>query len=176
MDFEAVIAGCRQHNRKAQKQLYEAFSRMLLGICMRYASSTAEAEDILQEVFLKIFTNINDYEGKGSFVNWMKKVTVNTAITHYHRNLRHTDTAPLDELRTEASDDISADSMLSADDLMNLLNRMPAGYRVVFNLFALEGLKHREIADQLGIDENTSKSQFLRARAWLKKEIEKLEP
>jgi RNA polymerase sigma factor (sigma-70 family) len=173
-DFQ-IIEGCAKHDRNAQKMLYDRYSRFLLGICMRYAEDKAEAEDILQDSFLKIFFNIKDFTGSGSFAGWLRKITVNTAITHYHKNLKHRYHIDIEEyISVETGTESFEESFFSAEDLYKVLNELPAGYRMVFNLYAVEGYKHREIADMLGIDTNTSKSQYSRARAVLREKLEEL--
>jgi len=171
-----IIEGCARHERRAQKELYDKYSRLLLGVCMRYASDRAEAEDILQDSFLKIFFNIRDFSGTGSFIGWLRKVAVNTAITNYHKNLKfryHIDIDDYVSVETGVTD-FNEDSFTS-DELYGVLNELPAGYRMVFNLYAVEGYKHKEIAEMLGIDTNTSKSQYSRARSAIREKLEKLD-
>ena len=168
-----IIRRCAKHDRRAQQLLYDRYSRILLGICMRYASDRAEAEDILQESFLKIFFSIRDYSGTGSFAGWLRKIVINTAITHYHKNLKHRYHIEIEEFVTvETGTSSFEEDLFSADELHMILNELPAGYRMVFNLYAVEGYKHKEIADLLGIDTNTSKSQYSRARAALREKLE----
>jgi len=175
MSDQQIIKGCANHERKAQQQLYDRYSRFLLGICLRYASDKAEAEDILQESFLKIFFNIEDFSGTGSFTGWLRKVAVNTAITHYHKNLKYRYHVEIEEY-VSAETGVSGfeEDFCTAEDLFKVLNELPAGYRMVFNLYAVEGYKHKEIAEKLGIDTNTSKSQYSRAKAVLRDKLEKL--
>jgi len=170
-----LIEGCARHNRKAQQGLYDRYSGFLLGICLRYASDRAEAEDILQESFLKIFFNIGEYSGTGSFKGWLRKVAVNTAITHYHKTLKfryHVDIE--DYVAVEKGGLRFDDGMFTSEELYRVLNELPPGYRMVFNLYAVEGYKHKEIAEILGIDTNTSKSQYSRAKAVLREKLENL--
>lgn len=175
MSEEQIIEGCARHERKAQKVLYEKYSRLLLGICMRYASSKAEAEDILQDSFLKIFFRVKDYSGTGSFVGWMRKVVVNTAITHYHVNLKYRFHVEIEEyVSVESGSGGFDEDFFTADELYKVLNELPRGYRMIFNLYAVEGYKHKEIAEMMGIDTNTSKSQYSRARAVIRDKLEKL--
>lgn len=174
-DFSTIIAGCIKNERKAQKQLYDAFSAAMLGVCARYASDIADAEDILQEGFLKIFDNIKSYSGTGNFAAWVKKIIVNTAITHYHKHKKHHFNDDLDEVKEKVPDDRSADEGIVEDDLYRVLQRLPEGYKIIFNLYAIEGYKHKEIAEKLNIEESTSKSQYLRAKKWMQKELGKLE-
>jgi RNA polymerase sigma factor (sigma-70 family) len=170
-----IIEGCAKHERKAQQLLYDKYSRFLLGICLRYAGDKAEAEDILQDSFLKIFFSIKDFSGTGSFAGWLRRVTVNTAITHYHKNLKHRYHIEIEEyVSVETGTSSFEDSLFTSEELYIVMNELPAGYRMVFNLYAVEGYKHKEIADMLGIDTNTSKSQYSRAKAVLREKLEKL--
>ena len=165
MEEKILIQKCQAKNRKAQKYLYDKYSQILLGICIRYSNTFSEAEDILQEGFIKIFININKYSGKGSFEGWLKRIIVNTSITYYHRNLKHKyhhDITDIQEIRIENYQYGQAE--FTQDELLDVIKQLPDGYRMVFNLYAIEGYKHKEIAEQLGIDINTSKSQYHRAR------------
>ena len=175
MSDQQIIKGCAKHERKAQQLLYDRYSRFLLGICLRYASDKAEAEDILQESFIKIFFNIEDFSGTGSFIGWLRKVAVNTAITHYHKNLKFRYHVEIEEY-VSAETGVSGfeEDFYTAEDLYKVLNELPAGYRMVFNLYAVEGYKHKEIAEKLNIDTNTSKSQYSRAKAVLRNKLDKL--
>jgi RNA polymerase sigma factor (sigma-70 family) len=171
-----IIEGCAKHDRKAQQVLYDKYSRFLLGVCLRYAIDKAEAEDILQESFLKIFFNIKDFSGTGSFIGWLRKVAVNTAITHYHKNLKFRYHIEIDEyVSVETGTSSFEEDFFTAEELYIVLNELPAGYRMVFNLYAVEGYKHKEIASMLGIDTNTSKSQYSRAKASIREKLNKLE-
>lgn len=175
MNEQNIIEGCRKHDRKAQQQLWKQYSGYLLGVCMRYATDRPEAEDMLQEAFLKIFFNLGDYSGTGSFKGWLRKVTVNTAITWYHRNLRHKHHSDIEEYVTvETGTEGFEEDFYTAEDLYKVLNELSPGYRMVFNLYTIEGYRHHEIAEMLGIDVNTSKSQYSRARAILRKKIGEL--
>jgi RNA polymerase sigma factor (sigma-70 family) len=170
-----IIKGCAKHNRKAQQMLYDKYSRFLLSVCMRYATDKSEAEDILQDSFLKIYLSIGDFSGTGSFAGWMRKVAVNTAITHYHKNLKHRYHIEIEEyVSVETGTSSFEEDLFTSDELFRVMNDLPAGYRMVFNLYAVEGYKHKEIAEILGIDTNTSKSQYSRAKAVLRDKLEKL--
>jgi RNA polymerase sigma-70 factor (ECF subfamily) len=170
-----IIQRCARHERQAQQLLYDKYSRLLLGICLRYAGDKAEAEDILQESFLKIFFSIKDFSGTGSFEGWLRKVAVNTSITHYHRNLKHRYHIEIEEyVSIETGSSSFEEDLFTSDELYKVLNELPAGYRMVFNLYAIEGYKHKEIAEILGIDTNTSKSQYSRAKAVLREKLRKL--
>ncbi|MCX6327649.1 MAG: RNA polymerase sigma factor [Bacteroidia bacterium] len=175
MSDQQIIEGCAKHDRKAQQLLYDKYSRFLLGVCMRYAQDKAEAEDILQDSFLKIFFNIKDFSGTGSFTGWLRKVAVNTAITHYHKNLKYRYHVEIEEyVSVETGVNSFEEDFFTSDELSKVLNELPTGYRMVFNLYAVEGYKHKEIAEILGIDTNTSKSQYSRAKAVIRDKLEKL--
>lgn len=175
MSEKQIIEGCARHERKAQKILYEKYSRLLMGVCMRYAGSRAEAEDILQDSFLKIFFRVKDFTGTGSFVGWLRKVVVNTAITHYHVNLKFRYHIEIEEYVSVESGTAGFDEdYFTSDELYQVLDELPKGYRMIFNLYAVEGYKHKEIAEMMGIDTNTSKSQYSRAKAVIRDKLEKL--
>jgi RNA polymerase sigma-70 factor (ECF subfamily) len=174
-NLENIISDCKKGKRKAQMQLYNQYASVLLSICLRYVSDKSEAEDILQEGFLKILKNIKEYSGIGHFEGWMKKIIVNTAITHFHREKKHYYHDEIDEIsENEVSISLSPDKEYDAIELFSLLKKMPEGYRIIFNLYAIEGYKHREIAEQLNIDESTSKTQYLRAKKWIIKEMQNM--
>lgn len=173
--LQDIVEGCRRKNKRSQHLLFKTYSPLLLGICMRYVNNKSEAEDILQEGFLKIFLNINNYSGTGSFENWMKKIIVNTAITYYHKNYKYRQNVDIDDINDEEAIVLDTpEGEYSANELRNLLSTMPQGYKVVFNLYAIEGYKHKEIAEMLKIDENTSKSQYARARKWIQNKLNTL--
>ena len=164
-----ILAGCIKGRQSAQRELFDKYSRLLLGVCNRYAQSIEEAEDILQEGFVKIFLNIKEFKG------WMRRIMINTAITHYHKMRKHRYHDDLDEVSESRFEERSwGESEFTKEELFNVIRTMPDGYRVVFNLYAVEGYKHREIAEILKIDENTSKSQYSRARRWLQERLMKL--
>jgi RNA polymerase sigma-70 factor (ECF subfamily) len=175
MSDQQIIEGCGRHDRRAQQELYNQYSRFLLGICLRYATDKAEAEDILQESLLKIFFNIKDFSGTGSFIGWLRKVAVNTAITHYHRNLKFRYHIEIEDyISMETGSTSFEEDFFTSEELFLVMNELPSGYRMVFNLYAIDGYKHKEIAEMLGIDTNTSKSQYSRAKAVLRNKLEKL--
>jgi RNA polymerase sigma factor (sigma-70 family) len=175
MSDQQIIEGCTRHDRKSQQVLYDKYSRLLFGICLRYAIDRAEAEDILQDSFLKIFFNIKDYTGTGSFIGWLRKIAVNTAITHYHKNLKYRYHIEIEEyVSVETGVNSFEEDYFNSEELFKVLNELPTGYRMVFNLYAVDGYKHKEIAEILGIDTNTSKSQYSRAKAVIRANLEKL--
>ena len=167
-----ILVGCIKGKQWAQRELYERFSGQLLAICHRYAKDLEEAEDILQEGFVKIFLNIKEFKGDGPLMAWMRRIMINTAITHYHKMRKHRfhdDLAEVSESRFE--DKSWKESDFTEEELFSVIRQMPDGYRQVFNLYALEGYKHREIAEIMKIDENTSKSQYSRGRRWLQERL-----
>ena len=145
-----------------------------MGICIRYATDIPEAEDILQESLIKIYINIGDFSGEGSFTGWMRKIVVNTAITYYHKNLKHNHYVEIEEVFTSEIGKDVTDNEFTSEELKMILDELPPGYKAVFNLYAIEGYKHKEIAKMLEIDVNTSKSQYSRARAFIQKKLKKL--
>lgn len=175
MQEEKLIEKCKKGNRKAQKYLYDKYSSVMFGICIRYSKNLNDAEDILQEGFIKIFGYINSYEGKGSFEGWMKRIMVNTAITFYHKNLKHKYHDDISELQETINTDSNwQDSDFTHDELLRIIQTLPDGYRNIFNLYAIEGYKHKEIAQMLEIDVSTSKSQYHRAKKIIRNKLEAL--
>ncbi len=171
---QQIIEGCLKNSRKAQKMLYDKYASKFLGMCMRYAKDRLEAEDILQEGFLKIFGRIGQFSGLGSFEGWMKRIIVNTAITNYRQNLKHYYKQHIDEVNETDIDAPFADSEYSLEELLKVIQALPPGYRMVFNMFAIEGFQHKEIAEMMGIDVTTSKSQYSRARKLLREKLAEL--
>lgn len=169
---EALLAACRRGEEAAQLRLYNQLAYGLMGVCLRYCPSRAEAEDALQNTFVKIFTRLDQYRGEGPFEAWARRIAVHTALhaVEQHR-LRHPTSTGAADLNGPAaslpSPDPSALDQLAAADLLQHLVALPAGYRTVLNLYAIEGYSHAEIAQLLGIAEGTSKSQLARARQLL---------
>jgi RNA polymerase sigma-70 factor (ECF subfamily) len=163
---EQLIKGCMRRERSAQKSLYERYSAKMFALCYRYVKDSMDAEDVLVTAFTKIFDRIDQYKGEGSFEVWMRRVVVNEALTFLRRNRTmylQTDLEVADREPGTFADH------LEAEDLIRLIQELPSGYRVVFNMYAIDGYSHKEIADHLGISENTSKSQLSRARTYLQK-------
>lgn len=168
-----LLEGCQKGDRKAQRELYERYSPTMYAVCRRYIKELAEADDILIKSFTRIFEKLDQFKGEGSFEGWMRRIVVNEALGHLRRTKMYVE---VDVEHAEREPDYqNAASHLEAEDLMALINELPPGYRTVFNLFAIEGYSHQEIADQLGISENTSKSQLSRARSLLQKQLVALE-
>lgn len=171
---EDLIARCKTADRKAQELLYKQFAAKMMAVCLRYATDKMEAEDMLQNGFIRVFQKINDYRGDGSFEGWVRRIMVHTSIEYYRKHHKMVQ-LDIEESGFEQPVNALAASSLEAKDLMSLINQLPAGYRMVFNLYAIEGYSHREIADMAGITEGASKSQLSRARTILKQKIEQLE-
>lgn len=174
-DDESLIAGCVNGKRSAQHDLYRKYSPVMMAVCMRYARSRDEAEDMLQEAFLKIFQNIRSYRGDGSFEGWMKRIMINHSLNYYRKHKRlpfFEDLEHIDEREIMQQNEPSVqDTPVSADTILALIRTLPPGYRLVFNMFVIDEYNHKEIADALKISENTSKTQLLKARRMLQKKL-----
>jgi len=172
---EQIIDGCANNDRKMQKELYDKYSPVLYAICLRYARNRDDAKDILQDGFVRIFLNINQFSRQHSFEGWMKRIMINTSITHYKQNSKYYYQQDISEVEqtTVLTEHFDSDEF-TREELMNVLQSISDGYRMVFNLYVLEGFKHREIADTLGIDVATSKSQFHRAKKIIQEKLKKL--
>jgi len=163
--MEQLIGRLKKGDRKAQKELYDKYSKIFYVICLRYAANTDEANDLLQEGFIKIFLKIKQYSGRGSFEGWMKKIIVNNAINNYHKTRKQRYKEDIDNLYNLESDDkYYEDTDFTYEELITLIQKLPKGYRTIFNLYAIEGYKHKEISEMLNISESTSKSQYHRAK------------
>ncbi|HBX51312.1 MAG: hypothetical protein A2275_14620 [Bacteroidetes bacterium RIFOXYA12_FULL_35_11] len=174
-DLEHIIEGCIRMDRKAQKMLYDKYAATFLGICVRYASHRAEAEDVLQDAFVKVFLNIRQYNRTGSFEGWMKRIIINTAISNYRANLKHYYHLDIDDIKKSEVDENTIETAeFSKEELLKVINSLPDGFRLIFNLYAIEGYKHKEIAEILDIDIGTSKSQYSRAKALIQKKLAEL--
>jgi len=168
------MAGCKAGDRKMQEMLYRQTAPKMLAVCMRYARDRMEAEDVLQQGYIKVFQKVDAYRGDGSFEGWIRKVMVNTAIESYRKNLRTLNVVPIEDAFEQPSSGFDF-SRLGMQDLMGIIQKLSDGYRMVFNMYIIEGYSHKEIAEALGISEGASKSQLSRARAILKEEIIKME-
>jgi RNA polymerase sigma factor (sigma-70 family) len=168
--IDTLVNKCKAGERKAQELLYKQFAAKMLGVCMRYATDRMEAEDMLQNGFIRVFQKMNDYRGEGSFEGWVRRIMVHSSIEYYrkhHKMMQVVDTNEGDE----PSVDPVAMANLDAKDLIALIQQLAPGYRMVFNLYAIEGFSHREIGEIIGISEGASKSQLSRARAILKEQV-----
>lgn len=168
-----MARGCKNREARMQKYVFEKFYGLMMGICLRYTSSREEARDVLQEGFVKIFEKVDQYDESYSFVGWMKRVVVNNAIDNYRRAAKMPMNDDESHLMNE-SVDADVFSGMGYEEIIKLIQRLPTGYRTVFNLYVIEGFTHKEIGDQLGIAEGTSKSQLNKAKLMLRKKIEEL--
>lgn len=171
MTENEIIQGCLRNEASAQEKLYSVYSRRMMAICLRYTKSRHEAEDMFHEAFIKVFKNMHTWQG-GAFEGWMRRIFVNTAINHYHQNRKYFDHVDSAMAETMLSTDDNVLSELSNKELLDLISQLPEGYKLVFNLYVIEGYNHIEIATMLGIAEGSSKSQLSKAKAYLKKLIE----
>ena len=173
MDYPTLVKDCLKGETTAQRQLYEHFADIMLGICYRYTKSMADAEDVLQEGFIKVYLNLHQFKSEGELGGWIRRIMVNTAINYLKKSSRYqTDLSFTDDSLHPVSND-DPEVVLSAKELAELIRQLPPGYQAIFNLHAVEGYSHVEIGKLLGINEGTSRSQYARARAllinWLKK-------
>jgi len=172
MQEDQLIKKVLDGDGRAQKAFYQKFAPKMYGVALRFARDRDEANDILQEGFVKVFTYLSSYKGSGSLEGWIRRTVVNTAINYYKKNAKHQSYSDLDTVMIfEKSQDVSALDQMSASELLEHINKLPDGYRTVFNLNIIDGYTHKEIGEMLDISENTSKSQLSRARAYLQKRI-----
>lgn len=169
---EKLVKGCLKGDALYQKTMFDKFSPRMLGIAQRYTKNSDEAHDILQETFIKVFNNLAKYKHSGSLEGWVRKICVNSSLDFLRRNknIKFNDDVDDYEYKLQSTQTNVLDK-LAAEDLLDVLNELPEGYKTVFNLFVIDGYSHKEIAEQLEISVNTSKSQFSRARGLLKKMI-----
>jgi RNA polymerase sigma-70 factor (ECF subfamily) len=169
-----LLQACQRHDRRAQQLLYDRYAPLLFGVCKRYVKSREDAEDVLVEAFYKILTNIHYFKNEGSLEGWMRRIVVNEALMFLRKQHNFNMTVEINtQLDTEA-EPLTAVDELAAQDILDLLDGLPTGYRTVFNLYVIEGYKHREIADLLGISIHTSKSQLILAKKKLQDLLEGL--
>ena len=172
MDFERLVKECLKGRPEAQKQLYEHFAEGMLGVCYRYTKSKTDAEDVLQDGFVKVFRNLHQFKFEGELGGWIRRIMVNTALNYLKQNKKYqADLSYMDTSLHPVSDE-NPEVIMNAKDLAELVRQLPTGYQTIFNLHAVEGFTHVEIGSMLGINEGTSRSQYSRARAllieWLK--------
>jgi RNA polymerase sigma-70 factor (ECF subfamily) len=170
-----LLERCRNNEPKAQSLLYEKYGSRMKGLCRRYARSEEDVEDIFQDAFVRVFQNLHTVQNPETMIFWMKKIFINTAINHYHKHLKQQLNVSDDILAYHSTNDndlIMSD--LSTNDLLKIVKELPDGFRVVFNMYAIDGFQHSEIAAHLGITESTSKSQYSRAKEWLRKRLKEI--
>lgn len=176
---QQILEDCKKGKNKAMDRLYDKYSKPMLGVCMRYCRNREEAEDVLQEGFIKIFLSIKNFKfrAEGSLTGWIKRIIVNTAINHHRDNLKHyyhTDIGSISDPADEEPDYNTGQTQeepVSPEKIMEIVQNLPPGYRMVFNLYVFEKYTHKDIAEELKISENTSKTQLLKARKMIKQKI-----
>lgn len=169
-DLNQIIRDCQNNKRKSQQLLYEMFASKMFGVCLRYCKNRTEAEDCLQEGFIKVFSKIHLFGFKGSFEGWVRRIIVNTVIEYFRKRQPEilVDEFPLIK---EEEEEVYI-PVVKENELMDMIQELPPKYRVVFNMYAIEGYTHKEIAEETGVSVGTSKSNLSRARQWLKQRIE----
>lgn len=171
MTDQEIIKGCRKGKRSAQEALYQKYAHKLMGICRRYSKNYEEAEDVFQEGFVRAFKAVGKLEKAGALEAWLKRVFINTAINYYQKHKKHHDHVNYEYVYSTNDDYEQIISNLNNQELLVFVNDLPDGYRMVFNLYVIEGYTHKEIAKTLKISEGTSKSQLSKAKAMLKKRL-----
>lgn len=170
MTDKELIQGCLRENRKCQQEIFRRYAGKMLLVCLRYARHRMEAEDLLQDAFIKVFDNMHRFKFEGSFEGWIRRIVINTALKNYSKK-----SFKKEQIGIEQYPDLPMEptiyAHLGAQELMKLVNQLPDGYRIVFNLYAIEGYSHREIAEVLKIQESTSRSQLVKARKLLQLKI-----
>ena len=172
MSEKDLIDACKRKDRKAQKLLFERFSPVMLGVCRRYVKDQMEAEDVLVEGFFKVLTKIDMYNGDGSFEGWIRRIMINESLMHLRKN-NHFQYAEEINPNLDYQEEPTVLDEIAAEEILHLLDEMPPGYRAVFNLYVVEGYKHREVAEELGISINTSKSQLILAKQRMEELVKK---
>jgi RNA polymerase sigma-70 factor (ECF subfamily) len=167
MTEEAILQGCLQNKPSAQKELYQKYSSKMLGVCYRYGHNREDAEDMLQEGFIKVFSQIHTFENRGSLEGWIRRITVHTCINVLKKNKKFNESVDLIHATTIQMREDAIPSIIQAKQVIECIRLLPIGYRTVLNLYAIEGFSHREIGEMLDIEESTSRSQYTRAKAML---------
>ncbi len=167
MTEELLLAGCLKNNAAAQEALYSRFSPRMLGVCYRFAKNREDAEDMLQEGFIKVFTQIHQYRNEGALEGWIRRIIVHTCINHLKKNKKFSDSLDIIHANSIHVNEEMIPSIMQAKQVVECIRMLPLGYRTVLNLYAIEGFPHKEIAGMLDIEESTSRSQYTRAKAML---------
>ncbi|MFN8279585.1 MAG: RNA polymerase sigma factor [Saprospiraceae bacterium] len=171
-EFEDIINGCLAGDSASQKALFIHLSGKMMAVCLRYSRDKMEAEDLLQESFIKVFTNLGSYKFEGPFELWVRRIIINTSIKRYHK-MSYQNERPSSDMMPDIELSVSAFEGLAYQELISLVEGLPDGYRMVFNLYAIEGYSHKEISDMLNIKEATSRSQLVKARLVLQERLTK---
>src|SRR4051812_1735657 len=163
-DHTQLIKNCLKGKGVAQKQLYNEFAPAMLGVCYRYTKSLHDAEDVLQEGFVRVFKFLNQYNGEGELGGWIRRIMVNTALNYLKKSKKYQHDLLFESTELHVINNDTPEVILNAKELAQLIRQLPTGYQTIFNLYAIEGFSHPEIGQMLGISENTSRSQYMRAR------------
>ena len=167
MTEELMLAGCLSNNASSQEALYNRFSPRMLGVCYRFAKNREDAEDMLQEGFIKVFSQIHQYRSEGALEGWIRRIMVHTCINVLKKNKKFSDSVDINLASGIGIREESIPSIMQAKEVVECIRILPIGYRTVLNLYAIEGYSHKEIGDVLDIEESTSRSQYTRAKAML---------
>lgn len=162
-----LVKACLQNDRSSQKQLYTMFAAKMLGVCIRYTKSRADAEDVLQEGFIRVFKNLHQFKGDGELGGWIRRIMVTSALNFLKRNAKYQHDLAFEKIEMHPLSSDNPEVHLDKKELISLIQQLPAGYQTIFNLYAVEGYTHVEIGEILGISDGTSRSQYARARALL---------
>lgn len=173
MTDEAILEGCLRNDNTCQKELYLKYSPKMLAVCYRFAQKREDAEDMLQEGFIKVYTQIHTFRNQGAFEGWIRRIIVHTCINHLKKNKKFAESVDLIHASTMQTREDSIPSIVQAKQIVESIRLLPLGYKTVLNLFAIEGYSHREIAEMLDIEESTSRSQYTRAKQMLEEMLVK---
>jgi RNA polymerase sigma factor (sigma-70 family) len=167
MTEQTILVGCLNNDPSAQRELYNRYSPKMLSVCYRFGNSREDAEDMLQEGFIKIFTQIHTFQNKGAFEGWIRRIIIHTCINFLKKNKKFSNSIDLDQADYLEVKEETMPSVMQARQIIECIRQLPLGYRTVLNLYAMEGYSHKEIADMLDIEESTSRSQYTRAKVML---------
>ncbi|MDB5229732.1 MAG: sigma-70 family polymerase sigma factor [Chitinophagaceae bacterium] len=167
MTEEALITGCLQNDPSAQRELYNRYSPKMLSVCYRFSQSREDAEDMLQEGFIKVFTQMHSFQNKGAFEGWIRRIVVHTCINQLKKHKKFNENVDLEYATNVYVREDAVPALMQAKQVIECIRLLPVGYRTVLNLYAIEGYSHKEIGDMLDIEESTSRSQYTRAKAML---------
>ncbi|HEY4155387.1 MAG TPA: sigma-70 family RNA polymerase sigma factor [Puia sp.] len=167
MTEEAILQGCLKNHAAAQRELYQRYSPKMLAVCFRFAHNREDAEDMLQDGFIKVFLQIHTFQSKGAFEGWIRRIMVHTCINHLKKNKRFNESVDLIQASSAQVREENIPSIVQAKQIVDCIRLLPIGYRTVLNLYAIEGYSHKEISGMLDIEESTSRSQYTRARQML---------
>lgn len=167
MTEQSILAGCLNNDPSAQRELYNRYSPKMLSVCYRFANSREDAEDMLQEGFIKVFTQMHTFQNKGAFEGWIRRIIVHTCINFLKKNKKFSNSIDLEQADYLEVKEETMPSVMQARQIIECIRLLPLGYRTVLNLYAMEGYSHKEIADMLDIEESTSRSQYTRAKSML---------